>query len=1679
MKKLIPIVIAMFLVIVTLTSATALSMDTYWNNNQNSTSVMDTQSAFYFINMLPDSNADQLEITTTLYNADTYAMLGVVHTQTINVDSPTWISLQDLEVSNQNYQNQGNYLLDVNVRQTAGSTIKQRSKLLNLQVTQFIPPAQLTADFIFNPQNPFVNEIVTFTDQSTADNPIVLYEWFIDGQKVGEGSTYQTTFNQPDTYDITLKITDNEQNTNQTTKLITVSPALVGPSADFSFSPSDPVVGEVVTFMDQSTQGDSPIVSYEWKIDGQEVSTSSSFSDVFDSAGNYEVTLVVADSNGLSDEHTQTITVDEVMQGPVADLDFMPKPVIEVGVSVNFFSLAQSGSSPIILYEWFVDGVKIDEGQSIFYSFDQEGQYAITHKVTDQNGLTDEITKDVVVSPAVVGPTANFIFGPQNPIVNNSVSFIDQSTQGDNPIIGYEWRVNGALEATTQNFEYVFNEVGDFDVTLNVVDSASLTSSITQTITVSQAPPLPQLLIEELGCNANVVQGNNQHCSAYVTADGVSAQSAQVTFKYTHNDEVLGVCQTNKPGYCHITPIINEAPGTYEVYAVATKTAHESDDSKDLRSQFTVLQERYEILALTLYEDQYLTENYTFYRSNPIYAGFSVRDQLTGEVLTPNTNLISEVFIRVNNDQELQFEQDTFTSNQFRYYLPMIPLSDDFLGEGQVFSFVFNFSDNTAGQDSVVVNILNNPITFNPPSKIQMQTSESKTIDFKQYVQDIETPNDEIVFTFENLGDIELQDLGNNIFSFTAPDYAINQFAQVTADDNDGSTETRQIIFEVIQTVFNPPIADFSFSPTNPVVGEVVTFMDQSIPGDSPIVGYEWRVDGVVVASTQNFDYEFTKTGSFDVELSVIDSNGLSSKVLKNVVVSSPLVGPSASFSFSPSDPVVGETVAFMDQSTPGDSPIVGYEWFVDGVVVSASSSFSYIFDDVGSYEVMLVVTDSNGLFDGISQTVVVDEVIQGPLADFDYLPKSTIHVGIYTNLFTLSQPGSSPIILYEWFANGVKIGEGENLSYLLTEEGPLDITHKVTDQNGLFDEITKTINVSAAPVGPSASFSFSPSEPMVGETVAFVDESTPGDTPIVSYEWRVDNQLISTGSGFGYKFDAEGNYTVSLTVTDSNGLFNETTQIVQVSQIPAPPQLLIEELGCNANVVQGNNQYCSAFVTSNGEPVEGAQIEFTLLHNGQFFASCITNFKGYCSVSELVNLPVGTYEISATAQKPGYESDNSMMLTSQFNVWEQRYDVHELKVFSDMFITEEDTFFRGEEMYASFKLFDTFTGQYITNGQSSILSEVFIRVNNMIPLNFNPLPMHNEEFRYYLPMIPLSDDFLGEGQVFSFVFNFSDNTAGQDSVVVNILNNPLIFNPPGVIQIQSGSSEQVDFKQYVQDIETPSDEIIFTFENLGDIELQNLGNNVFEFTAQVSEFNQTIHVTADDTDGSTKTRTIILEVTDTQGLLGPVAILSLRGSALENNPTTLDASESFARSGQIIEYKYEVFRFGQKIDEIVTTQNSIQYAFSDRGAHQVVLTVTDSNQRQATTTNQIDIGRNTPDIVIGDYEGLHITNIVVYGVDDGILDVYEPYTVYATVTNHRDERINDLRLRFQIPELGFTARGASFSLAPGESLQRSIVGYLPLNEADLFQDDFIVTVGVSGSGFNRNKYIPVDIGTS
>ena len=372
------------------------------------------------------------------------------------------------------------------------------------------------------------------------------------------------------------------------------------------------------------------------------------------------------------------------------------------------------------------------------------------------------------------------------------------------------------------------------------------------------------------------------------------------------------------------------------------------------------------------------------------------------------------------------------------------------------------------------------------------------------------------------------------------------------------------------------------------------------------------------------------------------------------------------------------------------------------------------------------------------------------------------------------------------------------------------------------------------------------------------------------------------------HTYNSVGIYTATLTVTDAYGNFDTDSVVITVlnKPIPVTPTLKVVSINCFSRITVGNNQSCSILVEDDkGNKVGGADVT-VYFDDGSFFGSCTTDsITGGCSVKKLM-ASVGTYTVYATAEKSGYNPDLDKTPSFTFEVMKKRYTIYDLKIYNDSeFMQEDDVFYRGENMYVMFKVKDDYTDEPVDDivSQVTLVSPPGGRVN----LQF--LRESNGAYYYQLAPIPTTHMFLGSSQVFSFVFNFTDNSSGQLEAPVTILNNPPKIIPPiNNLTVIRGSQYILNLAQHEFDVEDSGSNLSWSVVDYPrNLVTYYLNGKELILTSNGLEGNGTLTLKLTDLDGAYATETINLTVK--------------RG--VNHAPYFISKPVTFVRAGETYEY--------------------------------------------------------------------------------------------------------------------------------------------------------------------------------
>jgi PKD repeat protein len=333
-------------------------------------------------------------------------------------------------------------------------------------------------------------------------------------------------------------------------------------------------------------------------------------------------------------------------------------------------------------------------------------------------------------------------------------------------------------------------------------------------------------------------------------------------------------------------------------------------------------------------------------------------------------------------------------------------------------------------------------------------------------------------------------------------------------------------------------------------------------PAPPPLTGGSGTI--VSVLATPKFDsgntyQNFVRQQRVDIQL-----------VPKGVIIP-PASTPTPLFTFAPSAPIANSPVQFdATASCPGDlatitpptcapaaTAITAYNWdFGDGATASGPV-VKHSFALQQSYTVILTVTNDRNRSASKTQVVSVGAG-NLPTAIFVFSPSDTIVPG-QTVFFngTGSRAGAGHyLVQYNWDFGDGGTATGALPTHIFQSAGLYNVTLVVVDEAGQ-SSATTTASVKVGTSGngggngsATASFTFTPAAPTANTPVSFdATKSTPSSgATITGYVWTWGDK---TAQGVGVQathiYTTASSYTVILTVIDTNGQSNQTSQQITI----------------------------------------------------------------------------------------------------------------------------------------------------------------------------------------------------------------------------------------------------------------------------------------------------------------------------------------------------------------------------------------------------------------------------------------------------------------------------------------------------------------------------------------------------
>ncbi|MDF2438533.1 MAG: hypothetical protein K0Q95_2909 [Bacteroidota bacterium] len=389
-------------------------------------------------------------------------------------------------------------------------------------------------------------------------------------------------------------------------------------------------------------------------------------------------------------------------------------------------------------------------------------------------------------------------------------------------------------------------------------------------------------------------------------------------------------------------------------------------------------------------------------------------------------------------------------------------------------------------------------------------------------------PSGDTVVTWAwDFGDAGLSSLQNPIHQYSdTGTYQV--ILKVTTNEGCSSSVVKNV------RIYSLPIATFFASGFCEDAG--ASFNANAVTFNDGINSWSWNFADTASGSNnfsfvQNPGHYYTLPGTYPVSLIVTTFAGCSDTLTNNITIKQrPVAG------FTNSIPCSGLATQFLNASSlpPATSLIASFWNFGDASPTSTLANPVHIYSAASGFNVIHVVTASNGCRDTIASTITVKPTPQAAFTSAGGCVGSSI---LFNDLSTVA-PGN--VSSWSWtFPNGTSMVQ--NPQHVFSLSGLTNIKLVVTSDQGCADTVQQTVVINPLPVA-----SFNPSVDYGSPPLAvdFTNTSTGAD----SYVWNFDGVNGSNLSNPSFTFADTGTFETTLIASNIFGCADSVSHPIEVS---------------------------------------------------------------------------------------------------------------------------------------------------------------------------------------------------------------------------------------------------------------------------------------------------------------------------------------------------------------------------------------------------------------------------------------------------------------------------------------------------------------------------------------------------
>ena len=1052
------------------------------------------------------------------------------------------------------------------------------------------------------------NLTLNFTNNSTGTNNTYLWSF-------GDGTTSSNvnptrTYTSAGNYIVKLVATNINGCKDSAQQTVSFYPT---PTVNFAINnASQCASNNLFTFTNQSVGA----ISYLWDFNDGTTSILTNPNKAYTTAGTYNVKLIATNSNGCKDSISKPITV---LQKPTAAFSYNGVTNCTSNLTLDFINNSTGTNNT---YLWSFGDGSISSSLNPTRTYATAGTYIIKLVVTNINGCKDSSLQSVSFYS---NPSANFsINNSSQCAVSNVFTFNNQSSNASS----YLWDFNDGTTSILSNPNKAYSTAGTYNVKLIATNTNGCKDSIVKQVTVLAKPTAVFVINGLTGCTNNLTLDfinnstgtNNNYLWSF--GDGSISSTTSPTRTYaTAGTYIVKLVVTNING-CkdsmqqtvnfYPNPTANFSVNNTAQCAVNNVFAFTNSSSN----------------ATSYFWD--FNDGITSILTNPNKA-FSNSGTYNVKLIAINANGCKDSITRAITVLEKPVSSFTVSGNSNCSSNLTISTTNNSSGVGN--NYFWNFGDGTTSAlfnpsktystigTYIVKLVVTNGNGCKDSSQTSVTFSTKPTVDFTINSSTQCGTNNLFAFTNQSVGaNSYFWNFGDGITStVTNPSKSYTNNGTYTvwlkATNANGCSDS---ISKVV-TVNNGPIASFTLpSITNCVSNTTINFTNTSNNANS----YIWYFGDGSSSTLTNPTKTYTTYGNFIVKLVAFNTNGCKDSISISINLSA---APTSNFSVNNTNQCVNNAFVFSNLSTTNSF----YLWdFGDGTSSTVTNP-TKIYSTAGNYIVSLTVTNAGGCSASITKTITVNAT---PFASFTF-PGNSNCAGSTTISFTNNSLNATN---YVWYFGDGSSSTLINPTKTYSTYGNYLVKLIAFNSNGCRDSMITNLNLSVA---PSANFTINNSTQCLNNNFVFTNLSSAGNF----YLWDFGDGTTSSLTNPSKIYSSNGTYTVTLTVTNSNGCSTTIFKTVTVSTGPIASFSIPGNSNCVSNTTinfTNNSSNANSYIWDFGDGTSSTLANPTKTYTtyGNYTIKLIALSTNGCkdSMSSSLNLalaPTANFSINNSSQ--------------------------------------------------------------------------------------------------------------------------------------------------------------------------------------------------------------------------------------------------------------------------------------------------------------------------------------------------------------------------------------------------------------------------------------------------------------